>query len=242
MGMLDGVQVGIEVRDGIVVPVRHGVFLEELETVVIADLLAGVDQGLAAWQGPAENGHCLPGISHPLEFGSVPGILIMVGGEHQPVGIAIPFFVPFQVLEKAVSIRLALGYVIEQMMEPPGIGTVESCIIEPGLLPLCKEEQPSGIFIPEFRKHSGPEVLRDLGRHVATEAVDPSVQPETHAFLHFGTHVLAAVIELCYVRPVIFNDCLAVSITDIPVGSLFRHPRMIRRGVVRNPVDNHLEA
>ena len=42
MGMLDGVQVGIEVRDGIVVPVRHGVFLEELEAVVHPDLLAGV--------------------------------------------------------------------------------------------------------------------------------------------------------------------------------------------------------
>ena len=223
-------------------PVRHRILLEELEPMVVTYLLPGIDERLAAGQSPAKDRHCLPCIAHPLELGSVPGVLVVVGCESQAVRSTISLLIPFDVAEQAVGIRLALGDVVQKMVQPPGIGAVKTCIIEPGLLPFSEEEEPAGIFITEFSEHIRPEVLGDLRSHVATKTVYTAVEPEAHATLHRGTHVLVSVIEFGDIRPVILDDSLSLSVAYIPGRILFRHPRMVWRSMVGHPVYDDLES
>ena len=128
------------------------------------------------------------------------------------------------------------------MMELPCISAVEACVVQPLLLAFCQEIKRTGIILPRPADHSGPEVSGDLESHVAAEAVDAAVQPEPHALLHLGAHVGAAIVELCDVGPVIFDHGLSGDgITHVPVRILPFHPRMVGRGVVRDPVQDHLE-
>ncbi len=72
MGVLYLIKIGVEIRGGVVVPVRHRILLEELETVVVADLLTRVDQRLGVRKGPAEDCHGLPSVTHPFIFSTIP--------------------------------------------------------------------------------------------------------------------------------------------------------------------------
>ena len=162
MRMPESVQSGIEISGRIVVPIGHRILLEELETMVVTDFLAGVDQRLGVRQSPAKNSHCLPRVTHPLELGAVPRVLVMIGSEHHTMCGAILLLVPLDVLDQAVGVRLALGHIIKEMVKPPGIGAVEAGLVEPRLLSLSKEEKPAGILIAELRVNIRPEVLRHL--------------------------------------------------------------------------------
>ena len=110
--MTDSIQAGIEICRGIVMPIRHRVFLEELETMVISDFLAGVDQGLGTRQCPAKDGHSLPSIPHSLELSAVPRVLIVIRCEHKTVRITIFLGIPLDISQEAISVRLTLGNVI----------------------------------------------------------------------------------------------------------------------------------
>ena len=85
MSVLYLIKIGVEIRGGVVVPVRHRILLEELETMVVADLLTRVDQRLGVRKSPAENSHGLPGIAHPFIFSTAPRVLVVVGSEREPV-------------------------------------------------------------------------------------------------------------------------------------------------------------
>ena len=243
MSVLHLIEIGVEIRGGVVVPVRHRILLEELETVVVADLLTGVDQRLGVRKCPAEDSHRLPSVAHPFIFSAGPRVLVMVSDERKPMAAGwIGSGIPFHIADKAVGSGLPLRDVVQQMVQFPGVGGVEAGLVQPRLLPLGEEVESAGIFRPELREHIGPEILRHLIGHVAAEAVDPPVKPETHALLHLGPHLLGLVVELGDVRPVIFDNRVALRVADVPVGRFPRHPRMIRRGVVGHPVDDDLEA
>ena len=86
MVLSQGVEVTVEFGIGISFITLKMVFLEESETLVIAHFLSGLDKRLTLGKSPAQYAHSLPGLSHTLELGSCPGILVVVGGEAQPVG------------------------------------------------------------------------------------------------------------------------------------------------------------
>ena len=64
-------------------PIGAEVLFEELESLVPTDFLTGVDKWLAFGQSVAEHSHCLPGITHTLEFRARPAVFVVVGGESE---------------------------------------------------------------------------------------------------------------------------------------------------------------
>ena len=235
-------QGAVEVRDGVGLQRGDGVLLEERETVVVADLLAGIEQRLHHRQGPREHGHRLPRVAHPLELRPAPRILVVVGREAEPAAAAAErLLVPVQIAHEAVGVGLALREVVQQVVQFPGIGGGKAGIVQPGLLALGEEVQRPRVFFPECRQNLRPEILRDLIGHVAAESVHAALQPEVHALPHLGAHLGAAVVELGDVGPVVFDDRISLCVTNIPFRGLLRHPRMVRRGVVGHPVQDDLE-
>ena len=87
-----------------------------------------------------------------------------------------------------------------------------------------------------------PELKRNLTCHVATEAVDTALHPETHCIRHALPYILVLVIEVGCIRPVSCKCSIAFGITLIPLRSTLSCPYCIRRSVVRNPVDNDAES
>lgn len=68
----------VELPEFVFAPLRHGVFLEEGEAVVVADLLSGVDERHALGQGEGEQGHDARGIAHAFELAPGPRVLVVV--------------------------------------------------------------------------------------------------------------------------------------------------------------------
>ena len=166
----------------------------------------------------------------------------MVGGEREPQGVGGVFAgVPGDVAREAVGIGTALGYVVEQMVQLPGVGRVEAGLVQPGLLAFGKEVEVA-VFAAELADNVGPEVLRHQRGHVAAEAVDSAVEPEAHALLHLGAHLGVVVVELGDVGPVIFDYGPALLVAHIPRRVLLRHPGVVGRGVVRDPVYDEPES
>ena len=222
------IEVAVEFGEGIGLVGFQGVFLEEFESLGVADFLAGVHQRLALRKGPAENAHDLPGISHALELGSGPGVLVVIGGETKPVGIGGIFIgVPLEIGCERVGTGASLRDVVQQVVQFPRICCIESGFVEPRGLALCKEIELA-IFIAESRNRLCPEILRHDVGHVAAETVHSPVEPEAHRVLHFATHVGIGVVQFCDVRPVIFDNRVAVFVADVPVGRLALHPWMVR--------------
>ena len=101
-------------------------------------------------------------------------------------------------------------------MEPPCVSAVETSLVEPRLLPFRKEEKSPRIVVPELGEDICPEVLGNLESDIAAESVNASIQPEAHALLHLRAHVFIGIVQLGYIRPVIFNDGFSLRVTDIP--------------------------
>ena len=234
-------EVAVELGIFAIAPVRSLILLEELEAPAQACLLARVDERKAVRKGPAEYAHSLPGLAHSLEFGACPAVFVMIGGEAEPLA-ALGIHEGLHFFEKFGLALASLGYVVDQMMEAPGVHSIEACPVHPVLLGLCEEEKRLSCLLAQSRDGRGPEVLRYEGGHVAAEAVHSPCHPEAHCLQHSLTHALAAVVELGNVRPVVFDDGVAVLVPVVPLGRLFSNPGVVRGGMVRHPVENHLHS
>ena len=94
--------------------------VEELEAVIPAHLLTGIDERLSARQGEGEHGHSLHGIAHTLKFGACPGVLVVVGDEHEAVGtlgmaLGVLLYIGYQVVDALV----ALGNIVHHVVQLP---------------------------------------------------------------------------------------------------------------------------
>ena len=168
----------------------------------------------------------------------------MVGGEHHPEILRTHPGVVFRQIGLQVGhAGLALGDVVHQVVELPGIGSIEG-LARIGQLRLLGlgQQQHLGIVLLHLREDTLPELGRDLAGGVAAEAVHALVQPETHAIGLGGPDRLVLVIEAAGVGPVILPDGIAQGIALVEIGRFLGHPDMVRGGLVGHPVEDHLEA
>ena len=139
--MFEGDQFLIKIGIFILFPSRNRVFLEEKEAMVPAHFLSGVDQWLTARQSKVQHCHSFESIPHPLEFGSRPRVLIVIRGKTQTHSIRreigrILFYIGCQFL----LALLALCDIIQQVVQFPSIGSVESANgMEPRVLTFSEE-------------------------------------------------------------------------------------------------------
>ena len=206
---------------------RSLVLLEELEAPAEAGLLTRVNQRKAVRKGPAEHAHSLPGLAHSFEFGARPAVLVVVGGEAEPLA-AFCLCESLHLLYKLGLALAALSYVVEQMMETPGIHSVEPCPVHPVLLSLCEEEQRTSRLLAKSGDGRGPEVFRYEEGHIAAEAVHSPCYPKAHCVQHSLTHALAAIVEFGDIGPVVFDDGVARLIPVVPLGRFLGNPGVVR--------------
>ena len=228
----------------VVGPLCDGILLKEFQTAAEADFLAGIDERLGAGKGEAKHGAGIPGRTFALELGSAPGVFVVVGGEGKAEGfLGEAGGVTCNVLLEVGHALGALCKGIEQVMELPGVVGVE------GDGRVCKvvafglgKEVDVRVVLVHLGKDSVPELCGDLAGGVAAEAVHALFKPETHGVVLGPPNLLILIVEAAGVGPVVLPDGVAFGIPLVEVGGLFRHPYIVRGGLVGNPVKDYLES
>ena len=165
----------------------------------------------------------------------------MVRSKHQPEGLrTVILSIPCYVFLQVRDTFLPLCHVVHQMVEFPGVG----CIENGGELRFLRfsEEIGIGILLPEVRDNAFPYFHGHLPGRVTAETVHPAVKPEFHTVFLGIPHGLILIIQAAGICPVVLINGVSKRITLIEVSRLFSHPDMVRRGLVSDPVENHLET
>ena len=176
IAMLEGDEVAVEVGMRILLPCRDGVFLEELEAVVPSHLLTGIDERLSARQGEGEHGHGLRGVAHTLKFGAGPGVLVVVGDEHEAVGtFGVALGVLLDIGYQVVDALVALGDIVHHVVQLPRVGGVEPALALQERFFALGEHEDIGVLCLDVLDGLFPEGEGHLASHIATEAIDTTL-------------------------------------------------------------------
>ena len=117
----------VELGEIIFLPSRNRVFFKEEETVVPTHLLSGVNQRLSGRKRECEHRHQLRSIAHSLKLCPRPRILVVVGSEHKTESILRKTLrVTADVVKKFGNILSSLSDVVQQVVEFPSVGCVET--------------------------------------------------------------------------------------------------------------------
>ena len=230
----------------------HGVFLEESQALAAKALLAGVQQRQPG-QGGGQDRHGLSrlGCSVQLFIGAVPAVDVVVGDEVHPNGAhGVAFHAVNPPFQKGLAIRLPLGDLLQDLLQPPVVGGVKARTVHLGLVGLGQHEQ-GAVLLQDLACHF-PKAQRQVGRHVTAKAVQAHFSaPKAHGLEHGHPQLMHLKVQLRHVFPILGvlgvvgvgldRQNVPHLVSAVPVGVL-GDPGMVEGGVVGHPIQDHLQA
>ena len=235
------------------------ILLEECQTTVKTDLLTSVDKWLALWQYECKSREGLVCITHTLELGTCPRVLVVVRGKHKThCWSRILLIVTLKVLLKilnilsisldstvtcyVLSLATTLCHSVEDVVKLPSVCSIETALVQPSLLTLSQEVNIR-VNLANLLPCLSPEITRYVHRNITTVAIDTLLYPELKSIDHSETHLLILIVKLCDICPVVLYDRKTLlPIHNIPLLLTLVPPVSITRCVVSNPVDDNLQT